>query len=60
MMRTLFSAASGMQAQTLNMDVIANNLANINTAGFKKSRAEFQDLLYQTMREPGARSNYRH
>lgn len=56
MMRTLFSAASGMQAQTLNMDVIANNLANINTAGFKKSRAEFQDLLYQTMREPGARS----
>jgi flagellar basal-body rod protein FlgG len=56
MMRTLFSAASGMQAQTLNMDVIANNLANINTAGFKKSRAEFQDLLYQTLREPGARS----
>jgi len=56
MMRTLFSAASGMHAQTLNMDVISNNLANINTAGFKKSRAEFQDLIYQTLREPGARS----
>jgi len=55
-MRTLFSAASGMHAQTLNMDVISNNLANINTAGFKKSRAEFQDLIYQTLREPGARS----
>jgi flagellar basal-body rod protein FlgG len=56
MMRTLFSAASGMHAETLNMDVIANNLANINTPGFKKSRAEFQDLIYQTLREPGARS----
>lgn len=56
MMRSLFSAASGMHAETLNMDVIANNLANINTAGFKKSRAEFQDLIYQTLREPGARS----
>jgi len=56
MMRALFSGASGMHAQTLNMDVISNNLANINTAGFKKSRAEFQDLIYQTMREPGARS----
>lgn len=56
MMRALFSGASGMHAQTLNMDVISNNLANINTAGFKKSRAEFQDMIYQTMREPGARS----
>lgn len=56
MMRALFSGASGMHAETLNMDVIANNLANINTTGFKKSRAEFQDLLYQTLREPGAKS----
>jgi flagellar basal-body rod protein FlgG len=56
MMRALFSGASGMAAQTLNMDVISNNLANINTTGFKKSRAEFQDLIYQTLREPGARS----
>ena len=55
-MRALFSGASGMNAETLNMDVIANNLANINTTGFKKSRAEFQDLLYQTLREPGAKS----
>jgi flagellar basal-body rod protein FlgG len=57
MMRSLFSAASGMNAQTLNMDVISNNLANINTVGFKKSRTEFQDLIYQTLREPGARSS---
>lgn len=56
-MRSLFSAASGMNAQTLNMDVISNNLANINTVGFKKSRTEFQDLIYQTLREPGARSS---
>ncbi len=45
-----------MQAETLNIDVIANNLANISTTGFKKSRTEFQDLIYQTLREPGARS----
>jgi flagellar basal-body rod protein FlgG len=56
MMRALFSGASGMHAQTLNMDVISNNLANINTTGFKKSRTEFQDLIYQTIREPGAKS----
>ena len=56
MMRSLYSAASGMQAQNLNMDVISNNLANINTTGFKKSRTEFQDLIYQTLREPGAKS----
>ncbi|MCJ8501286.1 flagellar basal-body rod protein FlgG [Desulfatitalea alkaliphila] len=53
MIRSLWSAASGMQAQTLNIDVIANNLSNVNTAGFKRSRAEFQDLLYETMRPPG-------
>lgn len=54
MIRALWSAASGMQAQQLNIDVIANNLANVNTAGFKRSRADFQDLLYQTLRLAGA------
>ncbi len=54
MMRSLYTAATGMQAQQLNMDVIANNLANVNTVGFKKSRADFQDLLYQEMRPAGA------
>jgi flagellar basal-body rod protein FlgG len=54
MIRCLWTAASGMQAQTSNIDVISNNLANVNTAGFKRSRAEFQDLLYETMRVPGA------
>jgi len=54
MMRSLWTAASGMQAQTANIDVISNNLANVNTAGFKRSRADFQDLLYETMRAPGA------
>jgi len=54
MIRALYSAATGMQAQALNVDVIANNLANVNTAGFKRSRADFQDLLYQTIRAPGA------
>jgi len=53
MLRTLSIAATGMQAQSLNIDVIANNLANVNTSGFKRSRADFQDLLYQTLRRPG-------
>ncbi len=56
MLRSLFSAASGMQAQALNIDVISHNLANVNTVGFKKSRTEFEDLLYNTIREPGAKS----
>jgi flagellar basal-body rod protein FlgG len=56
MMRSLFTAATGMEAQKLNIDVIANNLANVNTTGFKKSRADFQDLMYQTLRTPGAPS----
>jgi flagellar basal-body rod protein FlgG len=56
MIRALYTAATGMQAQQLNIDVIANNLANVNTTGFKKSRADFQDLLYQTLRAPGAPS----
>ncbi len=54
MLRSLFTAATGMTAQQLNVDVIANNLANVNTTGFKRSRADFEDLLYQTLRQPGA------
>ena len=54
MLRTLYSSATGMQSQQLNLDVIANNLANVNTTGFKKSKIEFQDLLYQTTRIAGA------
>lgn len=56
MIRALNTAATGMQAQQTNMDVTANNLANASTAGFKRSRAEFEDLLYQTHKEPGAAS----
>lgn len=54
MLRALFSSATGMQSQQMNLDVIANNLANVNTTGFKKSKIEFQDLLYQTTRTAGA------
>jgi flagellar basal-body rod protein FlgG len=54
MLRALYSAAAGMESQQTNLDVIANNLANVNTTGFKKSKIEFQDLLYQTIRTPGA------
>lgn len=57
MIRSLWTAATGMQAQELNIDVISNNLANVNTSGFKKSRAEFQDLLYENMRPAGAASS---
>ncbi|MBW2590369.1 MAG: flagellar basal-body rod protein FlgG [Deltaproteobacteria bacterium] len=57
MIRSIWTAATGMQAQTLNIDVIANNLANVNTAGFKRSRADFQDLLYETLRPAGASSS---
>jgi flagellar basal-body rod protein FlgG len=54
MIRALYSAATGMNAQETNIDVISNNLANVNTNGFKKSRADFQDLMYQYAVEPGA------
>lgn len=54
MIRALFSAGSGMAAQQTNVDNIAHNLANANTVGFKMRRAQFQDLLYQTMVQPGA------
>jgi flagellar basal-body rod protein FlgG len=56
MIRALWTAASGMQSQQLNIDVIANNLANVNTTGFKKSRPDFQDLMYQNMKSVGAPS----
>ena len=54
MIRALYSAASGMTAQQLNIDNIANNLANANTAGYKSRRAQFQDLLYQNLVAPGS------
>ncbi len=54
MIRALFSAGSGMSAQELNIDNIANNLANANTAGFKARRVQFQDLMYQSVIQPGA------
>lgn len=57
MLGSLWSAASGMKAQQLNIDVTSNNLANVNTAGFKKGRAEFQDLMYRTARAAGAPVN---
>jgi len=57
MIRSLWTSATGMQAQELNIDVISNNLANVNTSGFKKSRAEFQDLLYENLRPAGAASS---
>lgn len=51
---SLYSAATGMEAQQLNLNTIANNLANVNTTGFKRSKIEFQDLLYQKPRSAGA------
>jgi len=54
MIRALFSAGSGMSAQQTNVDNIAHNLANANTVGFKMRRAQFQDLLYQNLVQPGA------
>lgn len=54
MIKSLNTAATGMKAQQTNMDVIANNIANVSTNGFKKGRAEFEDLMYQTIKEPGA------
>jgi len=56
MIRALYSAASGMTAQQMNVDNIAHNLANANTAGYKMRRAQFQDLLYQTVVQPGSAS----
>jgi flagellar basal-body rod protein FlgG len=56
-MRALRTAASGMAAQQLNVEVISNNIANMNTVGFKRQRAEFQDLLYQNVERMGAQSS---
>ena len=56
-MRSLNIAATGMLAQQLNVEVISNNIANLNTTAFKRQRAEFQDLLYQTERRVGATSS---
>jgi flagellar basal-body rod protein FlgG len=56
-MRALSIAATGMLAQQTNVEVIANNLANMNTAGYKRQRAEFQDLLYQNVEQAGAQSS---
>ena len=56
-MQALRTAATGMAAQQLNVEVISNNIANMNTVAFKKQRAEFQDLLYQTLEQPGAQSS---
>jgi flagellar basal-body rod protein FlgG len=52
-MRALYTAASGMNAQQANIDNVANNLANVNTVGFKKSRIDFEDLVYQQIKAPG-------
>lgn len=57
MMRALWIAKTGLEAQQTNMDVITNNLANVSTNGFKRQRAVFEDLLYQTLRQPGAQSS---
>ncbi len=56
-MRSMNIAATGMLAQQLNVEVIANNIANLSTSGFKRSRVEFQDLLYQNLRRPGSESS---
>jgi flagellar basal-body rod protein FlgG len=57
MIRSLWISKTGLDAQQTNMDVIANNLANVSTTGFKRARPVFEDLLYQTIREPGAQSS---
>jgi len=57
MIRSLWIAKTGLDAQQTQMDVVANNLANVSTTGFKRSRAVFEDLLYQTIRQPGAQSS---
>ena len=57
MMRSLWISKTGLEAQQTNMDVISNNLANVSTNGFKRGRAVFEDLLYQTLRQTGAQSS---
>ena len=57
MIRSLWISKTGLDAQQTQLDVISNNLANVSTNGFKRSRAVFEDLLYQNMRQPGAQSS---
>jgi flagellar basal-body rod protein FlgG len=57
MIRSLWISKTGLDAQQTQMDVIANNLANVSTAGFKRSRAVFEDLLYQNLRQPGGQTS---
>jgi flagellar basal-body rod protein FlgG len=57
MIKSLWISKTGLDAQQTQMDVISNNLANVSTSGFKRSRAVFEDLLYQTIRQPGAQSS---
>jgi len=57
MIRSLWTAKTGLEAQQFNVDVISNNLANVSTNGFKRQRAVFEDLLYQVIRQPGAQSS---
>jgi flagellar basal-body rod protein FlgG len=57
MIRSLWIAKTGLDAQQTQLDVISNNLANVSTNGFKRSRAVFEDLIYQTLRQPGAQSS---
>ena len=56
-MKALNIAATGMMAQQLNVEVISNNIANLRTTGYKRQRAEFQDLLYQNLRRVGSESS---
>ena len=57
MIRSLWIAKTGLDAQQTQLDVTSNNLANVSTNGFKRARAVFEDLLYQTLRQPGASSS---
>jgi len=57
MLRSLHIARTGLDAQQTQLDVVSNNLANVSTTGYKKTRAVFEDLLYQTIRQPGAQSS---
>lgn len=54
MIRSLWIGKTGLETQQTSLDVISNNLANVSTAGFKRTRAVFEDLMYQTIRQPGA------
>ena len=57
MIRSLWISKTGLDAQQMAIDVVANNLANVSTNGFKRSRPVFEDLLYQTLRQPDAKSS---